>query len=226
MDTLHMIEIEANTKNFAKTLERAGIKNNRQTASFLINIFATASTKWIKIPVQEWEKQIDFKKNYKSFYEFRNALLKNDVVICQATREELLSDKPQSAAIMFSIGSKSKRYIDKAIQLNLPQRVTIVEGNIQALKEENKADKIQFEIILKENKEIKNKLSLVEEDNQATKEELKQISKKVDQFVQIILKNFPPDTPLRRDIVVKNVSDYNKMSRKLEEEKQQREKHN
>lgn len=190
MKTLRMLDFEANIKNFAKNLERAGIKNNRQLATFLIEKFSTCRTGWIKIPVHEWENSIDFKKNYKTFYQFRDTLLKNNVIVCQAKREELLSDNPQPSAIFFSVGKKSKRYIDKAIDLKLPERVTVIEEKVENVETElkelrdSKADKIDIKIIVEENAVIKSELA-------KTNETLEKV-------LEAFFKLDPPDTAKRR----------------------------
>jgi hypothetical protein len=179
MDDLSTEKHEKNIRAFAHALDRLEFKNSYKIAHFLIEKFAIQKNpSWARITRKMWEERIKIDNSYNSLYFFRDCLIKNKILICQANREQLLSDDAQPAASMYKIGERSQKYIDRAIAINLPQKVNRIEDKIELLE--------------KENREIKNEMSQI-------KIILTRLAE--DKAEEILRKN-PPDTPERRRIVV------------------------
>ncbi|WP_397599319.1 hypothetical protein [Silvanigrella sp.] len=156
-------------------------------------------TDWQKITAEDLKTAgINVAEDYKTYYGWRETMLKKGILICQATDEEIKGDVANHKCNMFKPHTNIMKYIKIGRDLNLPEVVYKHTEDIEALKAENKG-------IKEENKEIK--------------EELKSLSRKIEKVAEFVLKALPPDTPIRRDIVNKKFGDFEACFKELEEEK-------
>lgn len=170
------------------------IPYNYILAGIFLKKFAESDkpTDWQKITAEDLKTAgINVAEGYKTYYGWRETMLKKGILICQATDEEIKGDVANHKCNMFKPHTNIMKYINKARDLNLPELVYKHTEDIEALKEENKE----------------------------MKEELKSLSRKIEKVAEFVLKALPPDTPVRREIVNKNFGDFEACFKELEEEK-------
>lgn len=182
-----IIEI-SETKNyhaFGVYLGRRKLSNAHKLSRLLIQKFAlTKKCKdWQNISADELkEKGILPCKRYSTFFQWRDAVLKAGILICMATKEELKEEAPNYKGNMFKIGDKATKYIDIAIQENLPRKVDEI------------GDKVD---------ELNNKLASKADIERVSKLEEKVMSLEgnIQNMASVILTILPPDTPERRAVI-------------------------
>lgn len=204
-------------ESFGKFFARKKIEASYSLASLLIEKFAKARkpSEWQCITAEDLKQKgiLSSEKN-QNFGHWRDVMIKNRFLICMATREELQEKSPNHKGNMFKIGEKIKNYIDLAIQENLPAKVEDINNEIDnlQLKIDSKAD--ESDVL-----ELKEKSLQFEE-------KIKNLENEMLGVYNLLLKALPPDTEERRNIIKENLHDYDLCLKKLDDEKQQKEKHN
>ncbi len=197
-------------KSFGLYLKRKKVEASYSLSSLLIDKFAKARkpSDWQCITAEDLKQKgiLSSEKN-QNFGHWRDEMIKNRFLICMATREELQEKSPNHKGNMFKVGDRIKKYIDLAIQENLPTKVENIHDEI---------DNLQLKIDSKAN----------ESDVIELKEKIKNLENEMVGVYNLLLKALPPDTEERRSIIKENFHDYDLCLKKLDDEKQQREKHN
>ncbi|MBX9838418.1 MAG: hypothetical protein K2X69_08920 [Silvanigrellaceae bacterium] len=169
------------------------------------------------------QKNILPSKKHATFSHWRDEMIKNRVLICMATREELQEKNPTHKGSMFKIGDRLKKYIDQAIYENLPKNVEDLNNKVDILSESLGVMDNKLDVNVSD---LNNKVTSVDNKVERLESEVNTLKKKVESMAAMILKALPPDTPLRRDIVEENIHDQEKCFQKLEDETKQRSNYN
>lgn len=191
MEEILEISESKNYHTFGVYLGRRKVSNSHKLASLLIQKFALSKKNkdWQPISFEDLkDKGILPCEKHKTYAHWRDDMLKSGLLICMATKEELKENIPNYKANMFKIGSKIEKYIEIAIQENLPKKVDELDTKI---------DEINQKIETKADLERVEKL---ESDVNKLKENVKNMA-------TVLLKVLPPDTPIRRGIIDKNIND-------------------
>ncbi len=207
-------------RNLGRTLDRRKVLSPFAMATLLLDKFVygqTARKEWQHICLQDFvEYKIDLEKS--TFTQIRNDLIKKRILICQASNKELSENTANDKAGYFKLGDSIDDYVAKIKISRIPERLNSVEYKIDIL-EENKADRAEIQA-------LKERLSLSEEENKGIKERItlseeviRKLSEKMDRFIKSVLEDLPPDTPIRRGIVLENFDNPKTMKEKLEKER-------
>ncbi|MGY3805477.1 hypothetical protein ACWNT8_15540 (plasmid) [Pigmentibacter ruber] len=189
-----IIEI-SETKNyhaFGVYLGRRKLSNAHKLSRLLIEKFALTKKykDWQNISADELkEKGILPCKRHSTFSQWRDAVLKAGILVCMATKEELKEEAPNYKGNMFKIGDKARKYIDIAIQENLPRKVDEIGDKVDLIGSD--VEKLKSEL-------------------EQTKLALKETNRKIEKVAEYVLHQNPPDTPERKQIVVDNIDNLPK----------------
>lgn len=189
-------------KVFGTFLSRKGFSSSHALAGLFSEKFAhaTKTSDWQTISAEDLkERKILPSDKHKTFSHWRNEMVRSSVLICMATKEELQDDKPNHKACLFKYGPKIAKYIELAILDNLPNRVEKIEEKIETKADNERVDKLEDDV-----KKLEN--------------EVKNLKQNVEGLTDIVLAALPPDTPIRRRIVLENIDNQVKCVELLEKE--------
>lgn len=212
--------------SFGMYLSRNKVESAYSVASLFIDKFAKTKkpSDWQVITVEDLkQKNILPSKKHATFSHWRDEMIKNRVLICMATREELQEKNPTHKGSMFKIGDRLKKYIDQAIYENLPKNVEDLNNKVDILSESLGVMDNKLDVNVSD---LNNKVTSVDNKVERLESEVNTLKKKVESMAAMILKALPPDTPLRRDIVEENIHDQEKCFQKLEDETKQKSNYN
>lgn len=195
-----------NHKAFGMYLSRNKFDSAHAVASLLIDKFATAKkpSDWQIITVEDLkERNILPSKKHNTFSHWRDEMVKNKILICMATKQELLESKPTHKGSMFKFSDRIQKYIDKAIYEFLPFKIEGLDLKVDGLNDKY--------YLLEKTKADNERVDRLES-------EVKVLKENVNNLTSIVLEAFPPDTPARRKIVQDNINNKDECIKLLAKE--------
>lgn len=150
---MEKIRDNKNNKAFGMFLCRKKIECGYAIATLLIEKFAFAKkpSDWQAIFIDDLKtKGILPSNKYNSYAHWREEMIKNRLLVCMATKEEISDNLPNHKASMFKFTGKVQKYIENAIKENLPHKVEEIDDRMSKLEEkvitleENQEHMIEF----------------------------------------------------------------------------------
>ena len=191
-----------NYHTFGVFLSRRKLTKSHRICELLVHKFVRDSnvSDFKKITAEDLKKyKIIPSKQYPTYKSWRDGMLKEGLLTCQANLWELeKSGMPNYKACFFKAGRIIEKYLEKAKLEHLQLGLDKVQKTLEI-----KADTAWVEKKLEEKADLS---------------QLKDLENRLDSIVGILLKALPPDSEERRQIVRENFAESDKCLALLEEE--------